>query len=226
MNIKIYQSFFKLEQFSKLEKSFIPYNNLENKNSALHEYPIILDLYSKNKNYDGYWGMMSWRFKEKSGITGEQFLKLIRDNPGYDVYHMNPFYEVTTKYSNPFTQGEVHHPGMINFINSLLGFMGYNLDITKENFDKENFIFCSYYVGNNRFWENWMAFQEIAMSIANNNDAMKTYMFNSYTINRDRRVINFPFMFERLVNLFLYLYKTEFRVKGFNETLLGNKNDI
>lgn len=215
MKIKIYQSFFKPEQISLLEKNFIPYNNLENKNSALHEYPILLDLYSKNRNFDGYWGMMSWRFKEKTGLTGDKFLRLINDSPGYDVYHVNPFFEVTTKYSNPFTQGEVHHPGMINFINSLLKQMGYNLDITKENFNKENFIFCSYYVGNHRFWEKWMVFQEIVMTIANKDMAMKGYLFNSYTINRDHPLINFPFVFERLVNLFLYLYNEEYKIKGF-----------
>lgn len=215
MNLKIYQSFFSQEQMALLERSFIPYNNLKNTNPELSEYPLILDLYSKNKNYDGYWGMMSWRFREKTNTSGEEFIKMIRRSMTHDVYHFNPFYEENTKYPNPFVQGEVHHPGMVNYTNRLLELMGYKIDIRNEIFDKEHFVYCSYYVGNQRFWEQWMAFQDAAMTISNKDQDLNVYLYHTYTNNRGRNMINFSFLIERLVGLFLHLYKDEYKTKGF-----------
>ena len=221
MKIKIYQSFYKPEQFASLDKAFIPYNNLKNLNPQLSEYPLIIDLYSKNFNYDGYWGMMSWRFNEKTNISGSKFIDLISANPGYDVYHYNPFHGAKLSYNNPFTHGEDHHPGMVNFINRLLLLMGYNIDIKLENFAEDHFVFCSYYVGNQRFWENWMSFQDSAMTIANNDQQLNTYLYHTLTNYRDKSIINFSFVIERLVNLFLHLYSKQFLVKGFNKFTLS-----
>ncbi len=218
MNLKVYQSFFRPEHVALLEKSFIPYNNLKNTNPELSEYPLILDLYSKNRNFDGYWGMMSWRFREKTNTSGDEFIKMIRHSHRYmfhDAYHYNPFYEQSIKFVNPFVQGEQHHPGMINFTNRLLSLMSYKIDITNEVFDKDHFVYCSYYVGNQRFWEHWMAFLDATMSIANSDQELNIFLYHTYSGNRSVNTINFSFVMERLVGLFLHLHKDQYKTKGF-----------
>lgn len=215
MNLRIYQSFFLPEQFAKLEAKFIPYNNLANKNPELREYPLLIDLYSKNKDFDGYWGMVSWRFKEKTRKSGNEFTQMILKNPGYDVYHINPYYDEVTKFANPFVNGDIHHPGMLYFVNRLLRLMGYSLDMSKIQFDKDNFIFCSYYVGNSRFWDHWMSFLDSVMWIANKDQELNYYLYNTYSFHLNERIINFSFVVERMVNLFLYLYQSEYKIKCF-----------
>jgi hypothetical protein len=201
------------QQFASLDKMFIPYNNMANDKPELREYPIILDLYSKNRHFDGYWGMLSWRFAEKTKISGKQLYDSILNNPDYDVYHVNPFFDEVTKFSNPFTQGDCHHPGMIDFTNRLLNKMGYDIDINKEHFEKDNFIYCSYYIGNNKFWDQWIVFLETAITIANNDLELNAYLYDTGTNYRERITINFPFVIERLVNLFLFIYKSEYKIK-------------
>ena len=215
MNLKVYQSFYQPHQFAFLDKKLIPYNNTANKNPELREYPIILDLYSKNKNYDGYWGVLSCRFSEKCKITGTQFMDMIRENPGYDVYHFNPVFNEVTQSLNPFINGDTHHPGMVKFVNRLMHIMGYRVDMAQERFDTDHFIYCSFYIGNNRFWEQWMAFLETSMSIANNDPGLNNYLYHTFSIHKGQQMINFSFVVERLVNLFLFLYKNEYKVKGF-----------
>ena len=215
MNLKVYQCFFRPEHVALLEKSFIPYNNLKNTNPELSEHPLILDLYSKNRNFDGYWGMMSWRFREKTNTSGDEFIKMIRHSLFHDVYHYNPFYEQSTKFVNPFVEGERHHRGMINFTNRLLSLMGYKIDINNEIFDKNHFVYCSYYVGNQRFWEHWMAFLDATMSIANSDQELNIFLYHTYTDNRGVNTINFSFVVERLVGLFLHLHKDQYKTKGF-----------
>jgi hypothetical protein len=215
MNIKIYQSFYLPEHFASLEKPFIPYPNLENKNPELREYPLILDLFSKNRDFDGYWGLVSWKFHQKTRIFGADFIQMIEKNPGYDVYHFNPMYSQTSAFINPFVNGDVHHPGMLSFVNRLLSLMGYDVDMSKITLEKENCIFCSYYVGNARFWNQWMGFLDGIMFIANKDPQLNSYLYATHSNHFDQKIINFSFVIERMVNLFLYLYESQYKIKGF-----------
>jgi len=218
MNLKIYQSFFKPEQYALLDKAFIPYENLENKMPWQREYPLILDLYEKNKSYVGYWGLMSCKFSMKTGISGEQFKSLIRNNPGYDVYHFNPYPQVYREFINPFTQGDFyHHVGIADYTNKLMHTLGYaDFNIRNERFATEHFVFCSYYIGNSSFWNRWIVFLTTCVHVSRNNPELNAYLINSNSIHDNViGVPNFPFVIERLVGLFLHLSADVFKTKCF-----------
>ena len=215
MNLKIYQSFFKPEQYALLDSAFIPYENLENKMPWQYEYPLILDLYEKNKSYYGYWGLMSWKFSIKTGISGEQFKSLIRNNPGYDLYHFNWF---PTIHLNPIMQGdEYNHQGIADYFNELIKTLGYvNIDIKQTKFSPEHFVFSSYYVGNSIFWDRWIVFLKTCIKVSLNNSNLNSYLNGSNSIHDGiQNVANFPFIVERLVGLFLHLHKETILTKGF-----------
>lgn len=218
MNIEIYQAFYEPIQFALLDKAFIPYNNLENKTPWQYEYPLILDLYDKNKSYDGYWGLMSWKFSMKTGVSGEQFKTLIRNNPGYDVYHFNCFPKHPSYYLNPIMQGDAYyHQGIADYINELMKTLGYiNFDIKQIKFSPEHFVFCSYYVGNSTFWNRWIVFLKTCVEVSLSNSNLNLYLSGNNSIhNETQNVPNFPFIVERLVGLFLYLHKEIISTKGF-----------
>lgn len=225
MKIKIYQSFFESNQYAVLDNAFIPYNNLANENPDAREYPLILDLYSKNKDYDGYWGMVSWLFRYKTkltgdptGLTGERFIEMINENPGYDVYHFNPFPQIPKSYKNPFTHAdEFHHPGMISYIDGLVSELGYkNFNTREVNFLPEHFIYCSYYIGNSKFWERWIVFLQTCMFVSEKNEELKNYLHGK-TSNHNgfTNCYNFPFVMERLVALFAHLNANTIKTIGF-----------
>ena len=89
------------------------------------------------------------------------------------------------------------------------------MNLTNEVFDKDHFVYCSYYVGNQRFWEHWMAFLDATMSIANSDQELNIFLYHTYTDNRGVNTINFSFVVERLVGLFLHLHKDQYKTKGF-----------
>lgn len=38
-----------------------------------------------------YFGALSWRFTEKTGLTGQALIEVVRSNPEVDLFYMNPF---------------------------------------------------------------------------------------------------------------------------------------
>lgn len=214
--MRIYQAFFKPSQVASLDKEFIPYNNLKNEEPLLHEYPLLLDLYDKNQGYDGYWGMVSAKFKEKTGIDGQTAKNLINHNPGYDVYHYNPFPKQAQAYINPFVQADhYYHPGMVDYVNKLLIELGYDLDIKYIKIDADHFMYCSYYVGNFKFWSRWIPFLQTCIFVSNKEPDLKNYLYGYTSKHGDsENFFNFPFVVERLVSLFVHL-NSDIKVKQF-----------
>ena len=90
-NPQIYQIFYKTEQRPHLEKDFIPYDNTANPRPEWCEYYVFREAYNKGLCSCGPTGFLSWKFHEKTGLNGQAFHKLIKENPGYDVYFINPF---------------------------------------------------------------------------------------------------------------------------------------
>lgn len=218
MNIKIYQSFYDSRQIALLDHAFIPYNNLANENPDAREYPLILDLYSKNRNYDGHWGLLSWKFKNKARLNGEEFIEMIDSKPGYDLYHFNPFPYISHAYANPFIHAdEFHHIGMASYIDDLMLEMGYkDFKVREENFLPEHFIYCSFYIGNSFFWERWISFLQTCVYVSEKNEHLRNYL-HGRTSNHDNipNFYNFSFVIERLVGLFAHLNARTIKTIGF-----------
>lgn len=215
MNLKIYQSYYAEQQLNLLDPDFIPVNNQNAANPELREYPIIHKLYQENLGFDGYWGMVSWRFTEKCNITGKQYIRWIESNPGYDVYHINHCWFAAEKFTNMYTQGEKYHPGIIEYTNKLLTKLGYNFSIENVEYPLNLFMSCNFQIGNKKFWDEWINFVETSLAISKSDEWMNNYLYNSCSWHRAEHVPNFSFVVERFPSLFLYLNKDRFKVLNY-----------
>lgn len=203
--IKIYQCYYKKEQVGFLDPAFIPFDNTSNENPDLLEYALHKKIY-KFTNPEDYWGMVSWRWKEKTGnLSGAVFQNWIESNPGYDVYHFNPSMGITANFDNCFTEGDLQHPGMMNFINRFLQISGIDLDMREVKYPVEYFTYANYYIGNRKFWNGWMSFVDSMIEVSRNDAELNHYLFVQDNSHRDRNMKHFLFVFERILSLFLYL---------------------
>lgn len=212
MRVKIYQGFFDPKQYRHLDKAFIPFSNIENEKPDWHEYPLLKKLHEKNINYTGYWGLVSWRWKEKTKMDGKDYISWIKSNPGYDVYLINPFPHVVESYNNSMCQGETDHPGITNCADRFLKHLGYDFTMECVTYPLNIFSTCHYYVGKAKFWDKWIAFLDLAIEVASRDQEMYDWLFVKTCTYRDKQLINFPFFIERLVSLFLYLNSSEYKV--------------
>lgn len=221
MRVHIYQNYFLPSQKALLDPAFIPHDNTDNLNPQYREYPLIRKLYdSQPKDSDYYWGLVSWKFREKSdGVTGQQFIDWMLANPGYDVYYIFPRAENVARFRNPFVESEPHTPGMTKFINTLIRDV-LQLDmrpIEHINFPVHNFSYSSHYVGNSTFWDGWISFADRLISSVREHPELNDFMFvqniEHHEVGKKVRLINYSFVMERLVNLFFFLNPTAYRVK-------------
>lgn len=202
MDVKIYQSYYLEKQKEVLDKSFIPYDNTNGEYPFLYEIPILLDLYKQHKNTDGYWGLVSWKWFSKISKEGKFFVDWIKDNPGYDLYFIDPNIISASMYSNSILQGEAAHPGYLNYMNRLVKKLNIEIDFSNFIFHPDLVSTCTYWVGNKLFWNRWMAFYNRCMSITDNDAKLSEFAYKS--IEHAGRVTNHvPFIHERLISIFM-----------------------
>lgn len=206
MTTKLYQIFYKEEQIPYLESCLIPYNNIENPRPQECEFYIFLKEYMNGNMRDGdVTGYLSWKFKQKSQVGGEDFKKFIDNNPENDLYYVNPYSFLTYVFHNTWIQGEACHHGIINLIKSIFIDIGYDPNlITEQRHYIKNSTFCNYFAGSKNFWDRYIKWcQPIYDYIKNNSDPeFQRIMFNA---NLYGKLSYFPYIMERLVNTFINL---------------------
>jgi hypothetical protein len=215
MNVKIYQSYYDKSQLSQISPVFIPFDNTENKEPDLREYPLLKKLYETNKNTDSHWGLLSWRWFEKTHLPEIEFYDWIIDNTGYDVYHFDPFLDVTVNHNNLWTQGDLWRPGMSNFCNRLLPRLGINKTVDELVYGVEDFGTCSFYIANSNYWTSLLNFIEHCIQIIKSDSEMNHYMFELRQPYNGVAVLQFSFVIERFFSLHNYINKGKFKILQF-----------
>jgi hypothetical protein len=201
MNLQIYQAYYKQEQLPHLDPVFIPYDNTDNPLPHLREYPMWQKLFHKHKDTDAYWGLMSWLWFTKTKTPAATFTQWMLDNPGYDVYHIDPFPELPHQFVNIWTQGNVWCPGMNDFCNRLFPKFGIETKVEEYQYTPEEFATCNYFVGNDKFWKNYMSFLDLCLKFIHEDEAMNDYIYKKGGMYNGHFVPNFPFVMERLFSL-------------------------
>ena len=92
-HISIYQNYYQPSQLVRLDPAFLPHDGTDNPSPELKEIALFrrvqrMGLFERG---DEIVGIVSHKFSRKTGIAGDAFKCFIRDNPGFDVYFINPF---------------------------------------------------------------------------------------------------------------------------------------
>lgn len=214
MNLFLYQSYYSEDQLESLDPVFIPYNNLQNPKPLLREYPMWKNLYEKHGKTDAHWGLLSWRWHQKTHLSPLIFKEWILENPGYDVYHIDPFLDVAVNYTNIWTQGDQWVPGMIDFCNKLFPKLGIDTKVEEFVYDPEDFATCNYFIGNKVFWKSYIGFLDKCLNIIEEDEDLHYYMYDKKIPYNGDMVPGFPFVNERLFSLHNILYR-DIKVKKF-----------
>ena len=234
-NTKIFQIYFKPELVAHCDPAFTPLDNTDNPRPELREW-YVWDKEHENilaQELD-YWGFVSWKFQEKTGLTGQQAFDFINSNPGYDVYLFNPCIVNEAVFANSWEQGDIHHPGISAIGNSFFAKLGYeDVDVRTTLLDRTRTVFANYVVGNQRFWREFMAFSRQLFAEADKDQEFKHQVFGQGLSNyaHDKSLPNFTFLIERLIPTFLDLNDYKVCPYVYDNTTLPEKyravaNDI
>lgn len=207
MTLLIYQSFHDEEGKLNLDSEFIPYNNMNNLTPHLREYPMQKELFWKHKDSNDIWGLVSWRWKQKTSLHPIEFKEWIESNPGYNVYHIDPSLDVVLDYKNLWIQGDRWHPGILNFGQKLLSKLKIDLDLNNLIYKSDDYTTTSFHIGDNKFWTEWYLFLDNILVMCSHDKEMYNFLYNETSIHNDLPVPNFIFVVERLLTIFLMTRK-------------------
>lgn len=206
-DVRIHQIYFEPEQKSRLDPSFIPFDNCTNPSPELREFYVFKQAYEQGLHrqaaYTGFW---SWKYFQKCAVPGKRFIDFVNKNPGADVYFINPMLHTVLLHKNTWVQGEKCHPGMLELADKIFKGLGYQIDLQHLKMNFSNTLCCNFWVGNEKFWQRYMS---MAMAIHdytmhNLDDRDRQLMFMRADSVRD--ACYFPFIIERLFSTLLILH--------------------
>ncbi|MBX3721875.1 MAG: hypothetical protein KF713_08555 [Turneriella sp.] len=207
MKINIRQIFYAEEQRPLLSRAFQPYDNSTfPDNTTWFEYGVIRRSFQEKWHKKAkYSGIVSWRFEEKTSISGNAFLSFIRNNPGYDVYFVNPFPSEEMICPNVWVQGEIAHPGMIKTVNTIFNKLNRKINVENIQMSPGQIAYSNYWVGNEKFWKKYMDFTSPVANLIANDPEIKSLAFRDASYRYNAPMI--PFLMERLFSTLLCLDK-------------------
>lgn len=151
-----------------------------------------------------YTGLLSPKFGQKTGKTSGDILAYIADNPGYDVYFINPYPQHPYWMFNVWNHGEVFHPGLQRLADTIFETAGHKFrteDLPRNGPD--TLAFCNYWVGNPTFWDAYLSFVDGLIRAIDSNPALANAALSSALYPEPATF--FPFFFERTFSAFLTL---------------------
>ena len=217
--LRIFQIHYQPEQVAQLDPAFEAYDNTDDP-SPLLEYNVFRKLH-QSELVEGaeLWGALSWKFTQKTGLSGADLRGIIASNPGHDVYYCNPYPELEAQYHNLWLQGETAHPNFLVLCQEFFEVTGISLDHLKAFVPSNLFTASNYFIASPRFWAAYMNFVDDAIAKAESRMS-KTARAMIYSSAADRIGVHagasyLPFIVERLFAVFLAQHEKEFSAYKF-----------
>ena len=217
--LRIFQIHYQPEQVAQLDPAFEAYDNTDDP-SPLLEFNVFRKLHQSDlvKGAE-LWGALSWKFTQKTGLSGADLRGIIASKPGHDVYYCNPYPELEAQYHNLWLQGETAHPNFLVLCQEFFEVTGIRLDHLKAFVPSNLFTASNYFVASPRFWAAYMNFVEDAIAKAESRMS-KTARAMIYSSAADRIGVHagasyLPFIVERLFAVFLAEHEKEFSAYKF-----------
>jgi hypothetical protein len=204
--IRVYQIFYEGSQSKELDPAFIPLDARRSPEPRLYEIYWLLKLFDLGFYNDvDLAGVVSWKFRSKTHLTGTELIEFVRRNPGFDVYFVNPYPDLAYQFFNVWEHGERSHPGIKSLAQKLMDDAGYKLSIDEiGRNDYRSLLYCNFWVGSLRFWREYMRFLKPLFACSTDgHGARDKNPYFCMTTHDLRPAPFFPFIFERFFSTFL-----------------------
>lgn len=118
-----------------------------------------------------HWGVVSWRFTQQTGLTGQDLRAAIEHRPTADAYLVNPAVADEGLYHNAWLQSETEHPGVLTLARALLHACGLPVDDLTSVHSQVQHGSATVLVANRAFWSAYVKFIQNFVSHSKNLDA-------------------------------------------------------
>ena len=203
-NARIYQIFYSAQTREQLDPGFIPLDNTGQRSDWFEYWPMRKFLLNNTLDDDTFYGFLSPRFKDKTGLSAAQVYDFVgATDPSVDVISFSPYFDLMALYRNCFYQGFDAHPDS-GVLESSIKLLMPDIDLNTLIMTSQNMIFCNYFLSRPPFWRRWLELTEKLFEIAEQNDTPLGRALNAGTNYRDGSTVSIKsFVIERLASLLL-----------------------
>ena len=205
--VRIFQIYFEGWQRELLDPAFYPLDNSRG-TSELMEFAVFEQL-QKNQATQGamLWGALSWRFGEKTGMQGNDWVKQIVEHPGNDVYFCNPHVHNEAIFHNMWLQGETSHPNFLEISKAFFSAAGLDDKELTAIHPSSVYSSANYFVATPKFWELFIPYVRKVLVAADKklNPAVRDVLHSKVADDKGLHggATYVPFIVERLFGLFM-----------------------
>ena len=227
-SLRIFQIYYEPWQRELLDPNFIPLDNSKDR-SELLEFGVFERLaqsdYVKGATL---WGALSWRFTEKTGMSGDDWVKNITSHPGYDIYYCDPNPQNEALFHNLWMQGETSHPQFLAICKAVFQVVGLPVEELTSILPSERYSTTNCFVATPQFWAAYLTWVKKVLTLANKKLPPKVRDL-LHSVHADDRGLHkgatyIPFIVERLFPVFM---KTAGKgMKGYKIALPEREKDL
>jgi len=205
--IGLWQIYYRVEQLARLDAAFVPLDNSDFADETL-EFAVFQRLAASGATAGlSHWGALSWRFTQKTGLSGPGLLTAVAQQPEADVFYMNPFPYIEALFQSPWMHGETVHPDFLAVSEAFFLAAGLPVGELHRLTPAREFAVCNYFVGRPAFWMAYLPFVEQALARAEAN-LPADMRAKLHSADADWKGIHHaasyvPFIVERLFTVFL-----------------------
>lgn len=207
MDTCVFQIHYLDEQIPYLDKEFIPYNNAGDADPLL-EFNVFRKIASSGiVDRCLLWGAVSWKFYQKTGVSGTELKRYIADNSGYDVYYCNPHVHLEAIFPNLWLQGETAHPEFMDLSQEIFRVADIPKKWLTAVYPARAFASTNYMIATPAFWQAYIEYVESTLKKihAGLDDRRLELLFSSAADYRNLHAgaSYLPFIVERLFMTFM-----------------------
>lgn len=147
-------------------------------------------------------GLLSPKFSDKTGITGNFFNDFITNSPDYDVWFLNPYPHYFYLAHNIWEHGEIWYPGLCERAARVFGAAGVVMDLKRfPRSTTSTLLFSNFWAGTTKFWDQFMPF----VSEMSKHAEKQPTLFDEVPYEHGKATY-YSFMFERLFTTFMVMH--------------------
>ncbi|WP_405124445.1 glycosyltransferase [Pseudomonas alloputida] len=185
---------------------------------------------NKDLDENAFYGVLSPRFKQKTGLDSGQVLDFVKSAPGdVDVLLFPMFFDELAFYENTFIQGLVCHPNIWPAFVEMARQLSPGVNLETLVMDARRSQFCNFFMAKPRFWRHWFSkaetiFQAAEQARAAERPTSYGAALNEATLHRGEKGYECKvFVMERLLSLILAT-ESQWRVQAYDSLKLAALN--
>jgi hypothetical protein len=159
-NLFIHQIYYTKETQSKLDRGFIPLDNIENKRPDWREYWCIKNFFTKNNIInDDFYGFFSPKLFERTGLLSDDIYDFINQNEeNIDIFLFNPIKKSSFVFFNVIDQAtDKHDSKTFDIFKKIFFIISKNkLNVFNLVNHSNSTVYCNYFVAKGSFWKKWL----------------------------------------------------------------------